>query len=363
MTISSVTTPAISHTTFEQARSGGTTANQNELQQISRINSPLTSSRVSLNTRLSESTKIELQQLKAEKLSVGSTEDKAQIESIKKTLVSDAALANFPYTQDFGELKGATAGDWRAEKGELLQGLNVGIGQKNIGENGIVTKSGLTAYLFANENTKEVRLVFGGTTSGETSGDLNTRTKGNLVTTAKQWLANIKNVFSRTPDSYKEAAKLTHELKGLLPQGYKLSLSGHSKGGGESSYAAMMLAAKTGEPVKSINFSSAELGGKLKRNIANELINSGVKSEDLTAKFKALSQDILHIKVKGDPVPNMHKMFAGVSHLGKTLTLPNDNKSVAHLSEHVDFFSRVASWAESGSMVHHGMINGPHDYV
>ncbi len=363
MAISTITSPVISHTTFEQARGQNVPSENIGLQQVSSPNNPLSSSRSELNLTLSTQTKAELTQLKADKLSLSSIDDKPLIDNIKKTLVADAALANFPYSHDLAELKSAKAGNWGAEFGPLIQSIQVGGEQNNIGDNGIVTKSGLTAFIFADETTKEVRLVFGGTTSGEVAGDLNTRTKGNLLTTAKQWLANIKNVFSGTPDSYKEAAKLTAEVKKLLPDEYKLSLSGHSKGGGESAYAAMMLAAKTGEPVKSINFSSAELGSKLKQNIANELLKSGTPQGELGDKLKSLSQNMLHVKVKGDPVPNMHKMFGNVSHLGKTLTVPNDSQSTAHLSEHVDFFNRIASWAMTGSMTHHADISGPRSYV
>lgn len=349
----------ITHTTYDQARAGNAQSDSSNLQQVSKVSLPLANSSTSLNT-LATTSAADLKQIKAAKLSLN---DKAAIDQIKTTLIADAALANFPYTQDIGELKGATAKDWGTGFGDLLQLQNVGLGQKNIGENGIVTKSGLTAYLFTNETTKEARVVFGGTTSGEKAGGIGARSTGNFVTTAKQWLANIKNVFSRTPDSYKEAAQLVGSLKNKLPNDYKLSVSGHSKGGGESAYAAMMLAAKTGEPVKSINFSSAELGSKLKQNIANELSKNGVKAEELTSKFEELSKDILHVKIKGDPVPNVHKFFGNISHVGKTLTLPNDNKSALHLSEHIDFFSRIASWAELGSMKHHEVINQPRIYA
>lgn len=328
------------------------------LRQTSSVAAPLANPRAPLDTPAAASGP-DLRQIKATKVSL---DDKPAIDAIKTTLIADAALANFPYTQDMGELRGATAKGWGTGSGHVLQALSVGPGQKNIGDNGILTKSGLTAYLFTNESTREARIVFGGTTSGEKAGDLNTRTLGNLATTAKQWLANIKNVFSRTPDSYKEAAKLVSDLKDQLPAGYALSVSGHSKGGGESAYAAMMLGAKTGEPVKSINFSSAELGAKLKQNIASELAKGGIQPDAIAGKFEELGKEILHIKIKGDPVPNMHKFFGSISHIGRTLTLPNDNKSVAHLSEHVDFFSRVASWSYSGSMSHHQLINQPRIY-
>lgn len=52
----------------------------------------------------------------------------------------------------------------------------------------------------------------------------------------------------------------------------------------------------------------------------------------------------------------MHKLFGSISNIGKTLSLPNDNQSGLHLSEHVDFCSRVTNWAHSETMTHHHLL-------
>ncbi|ARD38057.1 DUF2974 domain-containing protein [Edwardsiella ictaluri] len=338
------------HVAASRSASGERRANTSGLQQTPNVAAPLASSRAPLNA--STVSNAELKQIKAEKISL---DDENAINAIKATLMADVSLANFPYSQNPNELQLAISKGWEIGAGRRLQDQSVGPGQKKLGENGILTKSGLTAYLFINEETKEARVVFGGTTSGEKAGDLTARTRGNFAATVRQWLANIKNVFSGTPDSYREAEQLVKNLNQEL-SGYTLSVSGHSKGGGESAYAAMMLGAQTGMPVKSINFSSAELGTQLKRDIADELAKKGVPPEDIASEFNALGKDILHIKIKGDPVPNMHKLFGSISHIGRTLTLPNDNQSVGHLSEHVDFWSRVTNWAHSKTMTNHHML-------
>ncbi|WP_395756116.1 hypothetical protein OUA51_01570 [Edwardsiella ictaluri] len=338
------------HVAASRSASGERQASTSGLQQTPNVAAPLASSRTSLNTSAVSSA--DLRQIKAERISL---DDEAAIKAIKSTLIADVTLANFPYSQNQNELRVATTKGWGIGAGKLLQDQSVGPGQKNLGENGILTKSGLTAYLFINERTKEARVVFGGTTSGEKAGDLTARTWGNFASTVRQWLANIKNVFSGTPDSYREAAQLVKNLNQEL-SGYTLSVSGHFKGGGESAYAAMMLGAQIKKPVTSINFSSAELGPQLKRDIADELAKNGVPPEDIVREFNALSRDILHVNIKGDPVPSMHRVFGSISNIGKTLTLPNDNQSGLHLSEHVDFCSRVTNWAHSETMTHHHLL-------
>lgn len=119
----------------------------------------------SLNTSAVSSA--DLRQIKAERISL---DDEEAIKAIKSTLIADVTLANFPYSQNQNELRVATTKGWEIGAGKLLQDQSVGPGQKNLGENGILTKSGLTAYLFINERTKEARVVFGGTTSGEKAG-------------------------------------------------------------------------------------------------------------------------------------------------------------------------------------------------
>ncbi|WP_416041767.1 lipase family protein [Edwardsiella ictaluri] len=340
------------HVAASRPASGERRASTSGLQQTPNVAAPLASSRTSLNTSAVSSA--DLRQIKAERISL---DDEEAIKAIKSTLIADVTLANFPYSQNQNELRVATTKGWEIGAGKLLQDQSVGPGQKNLGENGILTKSGLTAYLFINERTKEARVVFGGTTSGEKAGDLTTRTRGNFTATVRQWLANIRNVFSGTPDSYREAAQLVKDLnQNQKLSGYTLSVSGHSKGGGESAYAALMLGAQTGKPVTSINFSSAELGPQLKRNIADELAKKGVPPEDIVSKFNALGKNILHVNIKGDPVPSMHKLFGSISNIGKTLSLPNDNQSGLHLSEHVDFCSRVTNWAHSETMTHHHLL-------
>ncbi|MDB0034775.1 lipase family protein [bacterium] len=293
----------------------------------------------------------QLTQIKAEEL--GITDNR--VEEIKKTLQADAALANFPYRQDINAL-GNLALDWKRDNTldpKIFKTLD--ISGRPVGTNGFVSDNGLAVYLFkkdSKENGPEYRLVFGGTTAGTKAADFTMRNLLNSLTTIKQWLANAKNVSSYTPASYKEAEKIADTLRHTLPADSKLSFSGHSKGGGEASYAAMMLAAKTGEPSTAINFSSAQLGKKLIKNIASEMLKKDPEAaENLSTKMKDLSANILHVSVKGDLVPT--ETINSSLHLGQTLTVPNVSDfghQLNLLNNHNDFAALITSWATDGGM-------------
>ena len=156
----------------------------------------------------------------------------------------------------------------------LAAGRAAGLSTK--GSEGFIydKKSGLTAYVLHNpaSSPKEVRLVFGGTTSGKSTGGLNKRSLLNGGFTLKQWIANAKNaVLGKTPDSYKQAKILTDKVLQMMDanpryQGFKLTVSGHSKGGGEAAYAALA----RDKPLEAICFSSAEMGREMHDSLTSE---------------------------------------------------------------------------------------------
>ena len=294
----------------------------------------------------------QLTQIKADKL--GITDDR--VEEIKKTLKADTALANFPYRQNTTALNNLAL-DWKLDNTlNSTMFKELGIAGRSVGDNGFVSDNGLAVYLFKKDskvNGPEYRLVFGGTTAGTDAAGFKMRNLLNPVTTMKQWFANVKNMYFGIPASYKEAEKIADTLRHTLPADSKLSFSGHSKGGAEASYAAMMLAAKTGEQYTAINFSSAQLGKKAKENIASEMINNfRANAENLSAVIKGLSANILHIRVKGDLVPILHKLNPSVSHLGKTLTIPNVSDSIKWdiFNNHNNFAALNSSWATDAGM-------------
>jgi uncharacterized membrane protein YgcG len=288
-----------------------------------------------------------MQQLKATKIL--NLDASGKDSNLLKTLVEDAALANFPYHRDQSQLS-THAPKWSATNYGFTNDSGFEIDKRF--DNGILTKSGLTAYIFTNHETKEVRLVFGGTTSGSSTGNLFARNAKNPVTTLKQWVTNALNAFSKEPKSFREAAGLAESVYKNIQtidkvKDYSFSVSGHSKGGGEASYAAMMLGAKTDKPIKSINFSSAQLGKKLIDNVVDKIAkncNGDLSDDAVIEKFKNLSSKIAHVKVKGDPVPAMHKFGFNIMHVGQTFTVDSKKGTYDPVAKHDQFFDQIRSW-------------------
>lgn len=338
-------------------------SNNTNLKQAGKIYQSPSSSPISRGIDSNTTINMDLKQIKAEKISL---QDVEQINRIKTTLKVDAALANFPYTHT---LDAATENKWSPDiNSEALTPIKLAFSKFEGAEeipkikNGLITNRGLTAFLFVNDEEKEVRLVFGGTTSGKKPGTFVARNINNVVATMKQWLSNARNAFGfedlGMTKSYEQAAKLAEniysELQTKLPPEYSFSVSGHSKGGGEASYAALMLGAKKNKAIKSINFSSAQLGAVSKNEIVNQIqknksITGMDSKEAIEDKLKELSSETLHVKIKGDLVPVMHNVFHSISHLGKTLTLPNNNKTLIRLDEHNEFYSRITDWVNTNT--------------
>ena len=152
----------------------------------------------------------------------------------------------------------------------------------------------------------------------------------------KQWVANAKNAaFGKTPDSYKQAKELASKVQNMMAvdptyKDFTLTISGHSKGGGEAAYAALSLK----EPVQAICFSSAELGRTMHKSFSEE------------QKANA-SRYITHYNIEGDPVPNVSKALGGLGHLGKVVTLPSDGSGSNPLDRHDKFNRHICHYANS----------------
>ncbi|MDE1263530.1 lipase family protein [Vibrio aestuarianus] len=264
----------------------------------------------------------------------------------KKDILRSAALANYPYQQDLAVLCRATDKLWEldlldndSDFKKVVEDLDLKISPLT----GMFSdsKSGLVGFIFLNHTSKELRVVFGGTTSGEKTGELKERTIGNLTTTARQWQANAKNaILGEKPDSYQQAKCLATEIvtvmEGEKYKDYSLSFSGHSKGGGEAAYAAAMVSTPE-NPVKAECFSSAQFG----RSILTE-VNSKLAPYGLEQAKKAVS-GINHYKIKGDVVPNIHKVRPTLSHIGKVMTLPRFDIRGANniVGCHVRFYDHI----------------------
>ena len=120
-------------------------------------------------------------------------------------------------------------------------------------------------------NAPEFVLCFPGTGSGEMN--------------SKQWKNNIKQAIGtgKVPAAYQQAAALTALIKADLDKtGAKLTLAGHSMGGGIANYAGLK------QDVSSVCYNAAALGGACLRDLGD------IPRERLEKQT--------HIRGKGDPV-------------------------------------------------------------
>ncbi|MBP4045981.1 lipase family protein [Chromobacterium violaceum] len=265
----------------------------------------------------------------------------------KQRLHDSALLANFPYSRDLGSLSHT---QWQPDT-ELARLLAKGTKLEFQPQQGrlLDPRSGLVAYVFRNKAEGEIRLVFGGTTSGSGVGDLMPRNLKNLGNVARQWRANISNaVFGGRPDCYIQAAQLTHKLQQLaagLPlmragePTYTVSIGGHSLGGGMAAYAAMKLSTPQ-HPIQAECFSSAQFG----RGLQRELL--GLHGDD-PARAREASANINHYYIKGDIVPTMDGLFS-VRHVGQLYQLPADHRADdSRVGRHDKFLDHVKDFAAS----------------
>ncbi|RJG07439.1 hypothetical protein D3870_16830 [Noviherbaspirillum cavernae] len=178
-----------------------------------------------------------------------------------------------------GRLQAAFPNLKRLEDGRLLDG-----------------KTGFVAQVFNNEKTKEVTIAFGGTFSGYHKTGPISRSVLNLPLSHHQWLANISSATGKllnegmtAPDSYRQAAMLAELVKqhaSTERTGWKISLTGHSKGGAEAAYAALK------SRLRAICFSAPQLG----QGILEELGEQG----------RAFGKHhIRHYAVEGDLIPGL----------------------------------------------------------
>ncbi|MCS3804482.1 hypothetical protein HNO92_001618 [Chromobacterium alkanivorans] len=262
-------------------------------------------------------------------------------EPARQRLKDSALLANFPYSRDLDSLR-ATQWSPDAELARLLakgSKLEFQPQQARLMD----PESGLVAYVFRNKAAGEIRLVFGGTTSGRGVGGLAQRNLKNLVSVARQWRANIGNAaFGGRPACYAQAAQLTAKLQGLaaglpLMRGgepdYTVSTGGHSLGGGMAAYAAMKLSTPQ-RPVHAECFSSAQFG----RGLQRELL---ARHDNNLDQARAASAHIRHYCVQGDLVPALDGLLP-VRHVGQLYLLPaNRQADDSRLGRHDKFLDHV----------------------
>lgn len=163
--------------------------------------------------------------------------------------------------------------------------------------------SGLVMQIFENQETKQVALAFGGTSSGEKKGPLMTRLFSNPWITARQWRANLTNATGisvtgvSVPDSYDMAADIAAVLNRYLKTNrgneWRVSLTGHSKGAAEAAYASLM------NELPAVCFGTPQLGKYVLETATPKQLEAGLRN-------------IRHYFVEGDLAPKVGDIVAPV---------------------------------------------------
>ena len=265
----------------------------------------------------------------------------------KKQLAIDAEIAAYAYHRSTEKIAEAfntgtisvTPSQWTPVT-DILEDLAAQTGLSVDTENGYLydESTGLTAYLLqspASEGNKEIRLIFGGTTSGKKTGGLARRFICNGKFTLAQWKSNIQNALGlKIPGNFEQAKELTARVSERLKthpeyEGSKLILTGHSKGGAEATYAALSQDA----PLEARVFSSAELHQKLLDTISRE--NLGQAKDLVTA-----------VNIKGDRIPKMRTVLrTNIHSVGSTVTLPPAH--AYNIERHDTFTKHIRFFAET----------------
>lgn len=200
--------------------------------------------------------------------------------------------------------------------------------------------SGLTAVIVVNEKDKEVRCIIGGTGAGahvgSTAAQLHVR---NPRSAGVQWVTNGGAAAGFEMPSYRQAKLLVQHLSDhLAGKDYKLSLVGHSKGGGEAIYAALSL--PEGLPAFVLGTSH------LSEGLVNRLPAENVRA--------ALSL-VTSAYVEGDPVAGLIPSlpFVQIRPMGVEYVIPADPaKSSGWLGAHDQYEEHWDSYmAERGIQV------------
>jgi DNA replication protein DnaC len=273
----------------------------------------------------------------------------------QENLLQNAEMAALPYYQDISKInniasssaKVSATNDWEISKdmSALLVNLikqDPTVSKKfktatfDIKNSRIIDKkTGLTAYVIENKASKEVRVIFGGTSSGKHAGGLINRHLNNSKQTMVQWIANIKNVVYKkaVPASYDQASSLIETMNKALETNkktdYKLTVMGHSKGAAEATFAALTQE----NPCNAICFSNAELGTAALSRIPRENLK---KADSLINSYY----------IAGDIVPNISRGFRSLAKLGTFYKIPSASKYSSFIDRHDKFFKHIRSFVK-----------------
>ena len=269
----------------------------------------------------------------------------------KQNIVEKAVIAGSPYNQKFtmNGTEHTLTGypKWAVSKATLpniTKDTEIHREDKML----IDPKTGFVATIMQNSETQEVKIVFGGTTSGEVAGGLVKRNKGNLGIIKQQWKANLQSALAnKIPECYQQASQVVTNLRELMAQDdnlkcYELVCTGHSLGAGMAQWAAAMNSSKD-NIIKADCFCSAQLNSKMLSEIQTKHHSTGALPKVLAA--------IQHYKIKGDVVPHMNKtMPRFLSNIGKSTTIPHQRIDKlggnTRIGYHDRFIEHTKAWAD-----------------
>ena len=264
--------------------------------------------------------------------------------------LANAQLASFPYHQDESKLPPGyivepamafkiTKSAQQLPGGQDLSSVSISASADACSSAGasastgkplniITSKSGLVAYVILGKGT--YNLIFGGTTSGTTAGNLTQRSKANLSQTLSQWAANLKNGLGGLPKCYVEAELLLAAL--IKHAGFNIAVYGHSLGGGMATYAAANLSTSDCK-IAATGYCSAELG-KAAVNAIND-------NRDELSVANAISE-INHILIAGDPVSSVGRVVPNLQHVGQVSKIDHLPGMSNPVKIHDQFISSVS---------------------
>ncbi len=174
------------------------------------------------------------------------------------------------------------------------------------------TKTGFVATLFKDKKTGQVKLVFGGTTSGQ---KLPFPDDKKLL--LRQTLADAANFLGTSiPECYEQAAEIAQVVIDQFdPHGQGLvSVTGHSLGGAMAQFAGVT------HKIPANCFSAAALGKAALVKLAHQRLDPDWIKENIT-----------QVMVKGDPVSNplglkMYSSKFSATNLGTRITLEGQRR-------------------------------------
>lgn len=202
--------------------------------------------------------------------------------------------------------------------------------------------SGLVASVLVDADARSITVAFGGTTTGRSNASLEKRLRPNAREIAHQGWSALNAQFGRLTTSYRQAAEVVACIQEQIEndatwQGYGLSVTGHSQGGAEAIYAALM--APT--PVPAVVFSP---------HVTIALVDA-VRARPVAA---ASARDLVQVYTVGiDPILALRRMPGRrAGGIGTDFVIPADPRVTRHrLGAHIDYLDNLQALLDAAEAV------------